>query len=314
MKATLVEHTPVGEGWMYELKWDGYRVLALKNGAEVELLSRNNKPLSTDFPEVVAAVKQLPVETALLDGEVCALDDKGRPRFQLLQGREMGESRPPMYYYVFDLLQQDVHSLLERPLMERKRALEKLLAGAPPAIRYSAPIEGRVEDLLEAVRQQGLEGLIGKAIDSPYRPGQRSREWVKLKVSQEQEFVIGGFTPPKGARKHLGALLLGYFEGDELHFAGKVGTGFNEAWLKRLSTLFAQHRAEANPFIDLQKYGNPRWGQGMTAAEIRQCKWLQPELVAQVKFAEWTDDGLLRHAVFLGMREDKAARDVGRAG
>ena len=156
-----------------------------------------------------------------------------------------------------------------------------------------------------------MEGLIGKLGDSLYRPGARSRDWVKLKVSAEQEFVIGGFTPPKGARHHFGALLVGYYEGEKLCFAGKVGTGFDEAWLKRLSALFKAKTRPACPFVEIKR-GSGRWGQGMTAAEIRQCTWLQPEMVAQIKFAEWTDQGLLRHPVFLGLREDKPAEQVRR--
>lgn len=312
MKATLVKGPPAEAGWIYELKWDGYRALALKNGEEVELISRNNKPLTGDFPELRDALAALPIESALIDGEICALDAEGRPSFQLLQSREMGTARPALYYYAFDLLEVEGRDLKPRPLEERKEALRKLLEEAGDPIRFSAPIEGKVEALLEKVRKLGMEGLIGKRADSEYTPGARSKSWIKLKVSNEQEFVIGGVTPPKGTRKHLGALLVGYYEGKTLHYAGKVGTGFNGAWLSKFAALGKKLRVEACPFADMSKAGRGRWGQGMSASEIRQCTWWKPELVAQIRFAEWTNEGLLRQPVFLGLREDKAASDVRR--
>lgn len=313
MKATLLKEPPVGPDWLYELKWDGYRALALRDGASVELISRNQKPLTADFPELAEALAQLPVKSAVLDGEICALDSEGRPRFQLLQSREMGQARPPLFFYIFDLLQLDGRNLMAQPLAERKKALQQLLFGAPEVLRYSGPIAGDVHDLLVAVRDRGMEGLIGKQAASPYTPGVRSCAWIKLKVSMEQEFVIGGYSPPKGTRQHFGALLVGYYAGETFHFAGKVGTGFDQAWLKRLHQQFQKLRVETVPFADLQKKSRAgRWGQGLTSAELRQCGWVRPELVCQVRFAEWTEQGLLRQPVFLGLREDQAPRDVKR--
>jgi bifunctional non-homologous end joining protein LigD len=312
MKATLVNEPPTGPGWLYELKWDGFRALALKDGAKVQLISRNNKPLTGDFAELAEALAELPAQTAVLDGEICALDPQGRPAFQLLQSREMGGERPPLYFYAFDLLQRDGHDLMAQPLLERKAALQALLENAPASIRFSGAIEGEVHALLAEVRQRGMEGLIGKLRDSPYHPGVRTKSWVKLKVTNEQEFVIGGATPPQGARKHFGALLVGYYEGKKLRLAGKVGTGFNQAWLKRLAKLIGDRETPDCPFTDLPKRGTGRWNQGTSAAEMRRCTWCRPELVCQVKFTEWTHDGSLRHPVFLGLREDKSPSEVTR--
>jgi bifunctional non-homologous end joining protein LigD len=203
---------------------------------------------------------------------------------------------------------------MKKPLVERKAALQELLADAPDGIRFSGAIEGEVDALLEEVRKRGMEGLIGKLRDSTYQPGVRTKSWVKLKVTAEQEFVIGGATPPQGARKHFGALLVGYYEGKKLRLAGKVGTGFNEAWLKRLWKLIGDRKTAQCPFTDLPKRGTGRWNQGISAAEMRRCTWCRPELVCQVKFTEWTHVGSLRHPVFLGLREDKAAAEVVREG
>jgi bifunctional non-homologous end joining protein LigD len=312
MKATLVSEPPPGDKWVYELKWDGFRAIAVKDGEDVELISRNAKSLTGDFPELAEAIAKLSAETAVLDGEICALDADGRPTFQLLQARGLGQAPPPLYYYAFDLLQRDGHDLMKQPLLERKTALEELLDGAPGELRYSATIGGNVRELLEEVRARGMEGLIGKLRDSLYHPGVRSKEWVKLKVTAEQEFVIGGATPPQGSRKHFGALLVGYYAGKQLKFAGKVGTGFNEASLKQLSKLMRASEVDECPFSDLPKKASGRWSQGMTAAEMRRCTWCRPELVCQVKFTEWTNDGSLRHPVFLGLREDKEAEEVRR--
>ena len=312
MKAKLVEKVPPGSQWSYELKWDGYRALAIKRGARVELISRNQKSMTRDFPEVSEAVAQVTAETAVIDGEICALDAHGRPRFQLLQNRGASGARPEIFFYAFDLLHLDGRDLTRLPLEERKHALEGLLGDAPEVLRYSRALEGDVQKLLEKVRAQGMEGLIGKRRDSEYESGKRTGAWVKIKVSAEQEFVIGGYTEPKGTRDHFGALLVGYYAGKELHFAGKVGTGFDQAWLDQLYA--ALHKIEIRncPFVDLPRKSGGRWGQAMTPAQMRLCTWVRPKLVCQVRFAEWTGDGSLRQPVFLGLRGDKDAREVVR--
>jgi bifunctional non-homologous end joining protein LigD len=293
------------------VKLDGYRAIAVINDGEVELWSRNHKPLTADYPEVVAALERLRCRNAVIDGEIVALDAEGRSRFQLLQGRGLPGVRPTIAYYVFDLMHHDGRSLLNLPIEERQRALQQLVGKDEKVLRISPVFETEPADLLEAVRQQGLEGIIAKAPGSLYEPDRRSGTWLKCKVHGEQEFVIGGFTPPKNSRFYFGAVLVGYYEGDRLLYAGKVGSGYNHALLRSLHAEFLKREVASTPFANLPT-PRTRFGTGMTAGEMRKVTWVKPELVAQVRFTEWTDDGMLRHPVFLGLRRDKAARDVVR--
>jgi bifunctional non-homologous end joining protein LigD len=198
------------------------------------------------------------------------------------------------------------------PLVDRKAELEKLLADQTGVIRFSASLGNDPDALLEQARKLGLEGLIGKRPQSVYEPGRRSGTWIKLKLHREQEFVIGGYTPPGGSRSHFGALLVGVHEGDRLVFAGKVGAGFNTKVLGSLHQRFQKIASDKCPFPDLPEDRGGRYGQRITAAEMRRCHWVKPVLVAQIKFAEWTRDHRLRQPVFLGLREDKAAKEVVR--
>jgi bifunctional non-homologous end joining protein LigD len=312
MKATLVAKPPEHGDWLYELKFDGYRALALKTGGDVRLFSSNGKDLSARFPEIAEAVARLPASAAALDGEIVALDGEGRSSFQLLQALEIGEKRPPLAYYIFDLLHYDGANLLAKPLGERRKKLTALLRNAAEPVRESAEIRGDPEKLLAEVRRRGLEGIVGKLRDSRYEPGRRSHSWIKLKSVAEQELVIGGYTPPEGTRLHFGALLIGYYQGKELRFAGKVGTGFNAALLKLLyEKMRGLHRSSC-PFANLPEREQGRWAQNITPREMKRCHWVKPELVCQIRFAEWTQDGKLRHPVFLGLREDKKAIQVVR--
>ena len=311
MMAKPVAQAPPGD-WLWELKLDGYRAIALKGGDEVRLLSRNEKDLGKKFPIVVDAVAEIDCRDAILDGEVVALEEDGRPSFQLLQAYEKGEQRPPLFYYVFDLLQLDGVDLRSRPVTERKEMLKELLADAPETIRYSVPFDAPLEDLLEQARSFGLEGLLGKQPDSRYESGRRSGVWIKLKLILNQEFVIGGYTPPAGGRKYFGAIIVGYYSGDDLYFAGKVGSGFSEKTLKELYDQFQSMPREDCPFVNLPEKRNGRWGQALTPAEMRRCHWVEPKVVCQVQFTEWTQDGLLRQPVFLGPRTDKEPREVVR--
>jgi bifunctional non-homologous end joining protein LigD len=311
MKAKPVSQAPAGN-WLYELKFDGYRAVALKGGYEVRLLSRNEKDLGKKFSSVVEAVTELDCRDAILDGEVVALDETGRPSFQLLQAYEKGEQRPPLFYYVFDLLQLDGVDWRARPLTERKAKLKELLEDAPETIRYSVPFDAPLEDLLEQARSFGLEGLLGKQADSRYETGRRSGAWIKLKLISSQEFVIGGYTPPAGGRKYFGAIIVGYFSDDDLCFAAKVGSGFSEKSLKELYDQFQSLTREDCPFVNLPEKRNGRWGQAITPAEMRRCHWVAPKLVCQVQFTEWTQDDKLRQPVFLGLRTDKEPHEVVR--
>jgi bifunctional non-homologous end joining protein LigD len=310
MKAKLVEKPPAAGEWIYELKFDGIRLIAVKRDKKVSLLSRNQNDLSGRFPEVVEAIENLPPRECVIDGEVVAVDEKGRSSFQLLQAHEMEGRKSPIYFYAFDLLQLDGKSLIELPLEARKNVLEKLCADASDLIRFSGAIGSDAKRLLEEVQHRGLEGLIGKQRNSVYEPGRRSGAWVKLKCVNEQEFVIGGYTPPQGARKNFGAILVGYYENNKLVFAGKVGTGFSSKSLTMLHRKFQKEARDDCPFVDLPSRQNGQWVLGITPSMIKKMHWVSPKFVAQIKFAEWTRDKKLRAPVFLGLREDKNSRDV----
>jgi bifunctional non-homologous end joining protein LigD len=313
MKAKLVEKPPATGDWIYELKFDGIRLIVVKNKDKVSLLSRNQNDLSARFPEIVDAIKNLPADECVVDGEVVALDEEGRSSFQLLQAREMEGRKSPIYFYAFDLLQLDGKSLVSLPLEARKNVLEKLCAGAgDPQIRFSGAIGGEASQLLKEVQRRGLEGIIGKLRNSVYEPGRRSGAWIKLKCVDEQEFVIGGYTPPQGARKYFGAILVGYYKDRDLVFAGKVGTGFTTKSLAALHKKFrAEERAEC-PFVDLPLKQNGQWVLGITPSMMKKIHWINPKFVAEIKFAEWTRDGKLRAPVFLGLRDDKKPGEVVR--
>jgi bifunctional non-homologous end joining protein LigD len=297
---------------MYELKFDGIRLIAVKNAERVSLISRSKNELAGRFPEIVEAVQSLPIADCVIDGEVVALDEKGASSFQLLQAREMEGGQPPIYYYVFDLLQAAGRSFTTLPLEQRKAFLAALCENVADSIRFSGELGGDPIALLREVKLLGLEGVIGKQRGSIYEPDRRSGAWIKLKCVAEQEFVIGGFTPPQGARKYFGALLVGYYEKKRLFFAGKVGTGFTTKLLASLHKRFLSRKRDTCPFADLPSKQGSQWVQGITPAMMRQCEWIDPVFVCQVKFAEWTRDGKLRQPVFLGLREDKKATEVVR--
>lgn len=311
MKALGVTSVP-DDDWLVELKFDGYRTLATVNDGSVELWSRNHNSLSSLFPEIATALASLPCSNATLDGEVVAIDPTGRPRFQLLQGLGRGAHRPPLLYYVFDLLHLNGESLLDRPIEERKTALARLLDRTRPPLRLSPAFNHSPAELLDQVRQQGLEGIVAKHTGSRYEVGRRSGAWLKCRVVHEQEFVVGGFSPPKGSRTVFGALLLGYYEGNRLRYAGKVGTGFDEATRTAVMREAKPLRTNTPPFADLPVGRRSRFGGGLTPADVAEVTWLRPRLVAQVRFSEWTNEGQLRQPVFLGLRRDKSARRVVR--
>ncbi len=312
MKARLVEELARSENWLLELKHDGFRVIAVKNGASVELFSRNYKPLTGTFPNVTEAVRKLTANKLVLDGEVVALNEKGYGSFQLLQNRETITDHSTIVFYVFDLLNVDGRNTRGLPLTQRRELLQPIIANAGDPIRFSATLNGAPEVVLKEVKRLGLEGIIAKKPDSKYEAGQRSGSWVKVKVVHEQEFVVGGYTPPKGSRDHFGSLVIGFYENGKLFFASKVGTGFNQNTLRALHKRFQPLKRATCPFVNLPTKRSGKFGQGISASEMRHCTWLEPKFVAQVRFSEWTSDGGLRQPVFLGLREDKAAEEVTR--
>ncbi len=250
MKALLVEKAPEGAGWMYEIKWDGYRALGIKKDGEVTLCSRSLRDVTADFPEIAEAVRNLPSNNLMLDGEIVALDATGHASFQRLQNyrtRPKAGEHPDLYYYVFDLLNLEKHDLKRVPLQERKDWLQQLLQGVADPIRFSAGLQGDPKILLAEAGKNKLEGLVAKRTDSCYEPERRSSAWLKIKLVQEQEFVIGGYTQPKGTRPYFGAVVVGYYRDRKLYFASKVGTGFDDRTLKSLYETFQQYKTERCP-------------------------------------------------------------------
>jgi bifunctional non-homologous end joining protein LigD len=293
------------------MKIDGYRALAFKADQEVRLVSRNRNSFNDDYPLLIDSLKSLKPKSFIVDGEVAALDEDGRPSFQLLQSYG-AHKRTPLVYYTFNLLSLEESDLRSRPLIERRELLAKLLKKAPENIKLSEQLRGSREELLQVARQFKLEGLTAKRANSLYESGRRSGAWVKVKLTQEQEFVIGGYTPPEGSRKYFGSLLFGYYGTGGLLFAGRVGTGFSERALATLYDGMQRIKRTSCPFINLPEMKPGRWGLGITPAVMKQCSWVEPLLVAQIKFTEWTSGDQLRQPVFLGLRTDKMATDVVR--
>jgi bifunctional non-homologous end joining protein LigD len=291
MLATLVEAPFHERGFIYEEKYDGIRIVAIRDGARVRLLTRNLIDRTADFPEIAAAVARLPAPTLVLDGEIVVFDAAGISRFQLFGA----DTRRKPVYVVFDLLFARGHDLRGRPLAERRAALQKEVTPAGP-LRLARRLAADGFAAFELARERGLEGIVAKDETSAYETGKRSMAWRKVKVRAEEEFVIGGYTAPGGARTHFGAILVGAFDGDRLRYAGKVGTGFTSATLGDLARRFRALVRATPPFVD--------------APRERGVTWLEPRLVAQVGFMERTGDGRLRHPVFLGLRDDKSADEV----
>ena len=307
MKALSTAPPPHDGNWLYEVKFDGFRVLAIKNGKSVELWSRNQKPLNEKFSKVAEAVARLKIERCMLDGEVCALDEQGRSSFQLLQN--LAETQRPVVYYVFDLLFEGKEDLRPLPLTERKTRLEAILLKATDPIRPSAFFTEHPKEVLAKMKDVGAEGAIAKLKNSRYKTGRRSAAWVKIKFHKGQEFVIAGYTLPRKSRKYFGALLLGYYQGKRLIFAGRVGTGFTQKSLRAIYQKLKKLECP-EPFVEQVQEPSGRWRpKGWKASDT---KWVRPELVAQLQFTEWTEDGILRHPSFQGLREDKNPRKIVR--
>jgi bifunctional non-homologous end joining protein LigD len=281
--------------WTYERKLDGLRCIAVRNGPEVELWSRNHLTFTGRFPQIVQALASLPADNFTLDGELVAFDRRGRTSFALLQRREEG-TRPE--FHVFDLTHLLGRDTTVLPLGDRRRLLAQALEGAGDLVRPVEAFEGEPQASLDRACADGWEGLIAKRADSVYRSN-RSPDWRKLKCSASQELVVGGWTDPSGSRVGLGALLVGYYDGNEqLEYAGKVGTGFDDKELVELHRRLLATEIETSPFAG--------------AVKVKGAHWVRPEMVVAVEFTEWTIDGRLRHPRFDGVREDKSAAEVRR--
>jgi bifunctional non-homologous end joining protein LigD len=296
--ATAGAKAPAGDGWIHEIKFDGYRVAARIEGGDARLFTRNGHDWTDRFPEIAATLRRLPVRRALLDGEVVALRPDGISSFGALQAALSASSTAPLRYQAFDLLHLDDHDLRAASQLDRKEALRSLLARADLGrrVRYTDHVVGQGPAFFARACRMGLEGIISKRADARYRPG-RGRTWSKVKCTRHDEFVVGGYTPPKGSRSALGALLLGAYRGDALVYAGRVGSGFGERQLERLSETLRSLERPTSPFEG-------------SVPDAAGATWVEPELVVEVAFTERTADGRLRHPTFRGVREDKDPQEI----
>jgi bifunctional non-homologous end joining protein LigD len=298
---------PSGRQWLYELKLDGYRAIAFKRNGAVHLRSRNDKDFNTRYPAVVQALTRLPDNT-VIDGEIVAFDEEGRPSFNVLQN--YGSASLPVVYYVFDVMVLAGRDVTREPLQKRReRLVKKVLPKVPEPVRYSAPLDAELPILIQSVRAHGFEGIVAKRRDSAYEPGLRSGAWMKMRVNRGQAFVIGGYT--RGT-KTFDALVFGYYDGDRLIYVARTRNGFTPAARAQLFKKFKGLETGECPFVNLPEAKSGRWGQGLTKAKMAEVQWLEPALVGQFEFLEWTADNHLRHSRFIALREDKRARDVVR--
>ncbi|WP_092048368.1 DNA ligase D [Planctomicrobium piriforme] len=302
--ATLVSAAPDGDAWLHEMKFDGYRLLAHLQDGQVRLMTRNGNDWTKKFAPLAKAVGLLPVESAVLDGEVVLLREDGKPDFQRLQNALKASDSADFVYYLFDVPYCNGHDLRAARLIDRKQVLESLLKQVDPGndgmLRYSDHIQGAGADVLRQSCRHELEGIVSKQLDSHYQSG-RTKSWVKSKCLKRQEFVIGGYTRPSGARSGFGALLLGYHDNGELQYCGKVGTGFTDETLKQMLPALEKRSRKTCPFVKVP-----------TAIKRQLASWTEPQLVAEVEFSEWTDDNALRHPSFKGLRDDKPAKQITR--
>jgi DNA ligase D-like protein (predicted ligase) len=296
MKAVLTPERFTDQGWIFERKLDGVRCVAIRDRGSVRLLSRNDLSLNRRYPEIASALESQPQQRFAVDGEVVAFDGAQTSFAKLAQ---RGQTHVPVFFYIFDVLWLDGQDVRALPLRTRKRLLRAELRFEDHSLRFSTHRNRDGEAFFQEACRKGWEGLVAKRANSPYT-ARRSRDWLKLKCEQGQELVIAGYTPPKGSRLDFGALLVGYYDGQDLRYAGKVGTGFDAATLRSLGERLRALAQDHPPFPD--------------AGSIRErgIVWVKPELVAEIGFSEWTSAGRLRHPRFLGLRDDKSPREVVR--
>ncbi len=293
MLATLTDKPFDSADWIYEIKWDGYRAVAFIKNEEVDIFSRNNISFNDKFKPVVEALKQLKIN-AVIDGEIIALNEKGQADFQQLQNYQKTGKTATLVYYVFDLIWYEGKDYMQLPLIERKELLKNVLPANSDIIKFSDHVHEQGKTFFELAINQGLEGIMAKKTDSEYLPDVRTKSWLKIKNNKQLEAIICGYTKPRNSRKNFGALILGMYEGTELFYIGHTGSGFNETTLKDVYQLLQPLVIEESPFKKKPKTNMP-------------VTWIKPQLVCEIKFTEWTDEKILRHPIFLGLREDKSA-------
>jgi bifunctional non-homologous end joining protein LigD len=304
MECLAVSKVPDSSKWVYEIKLDGYRALGIKSDGDVRLVSRRNNSFNRQHPLLVEALGDLPEDT-VVDGEIVALDESGFPNFSLLQNYRSEASR--IHFFVFDLLVYQGRDIAHLPLIERRSILRSAVNLNSGRVRITDYLEASAIDILRAVRQQGLEGLIGKRKDSRYEPGKRSGAWIKYRVNRGQELVVGGYIPGSHG---LDSIVVGYYRGRDLVYVARVRNGFVPASRRQLFATLRPLEMRDCPFVNLPEKNRSRWGEGLTAEDMKKCVWLRPELVAQIEFLEWTEGDHLRHPKFAGLRADKDPRKV----
>jgi DNA ligase D-like protein (predicted ligase) len=303
MECALVSRLPEGPDWTYEVKFDGYRAIGVKTSRETILYSRNHKNFSKRFPQIAEALRELPVDT-VIDGEVVALNESGRPDFHGLQHFTAKASR--IRYFVFDLLVLNGRDLTSLPLIERR----KLLAGINIRCSWiciSEHFNISAADMLAAVRQQHLEGVVAKRKTSVYEAGKRTGSWAKMRINKGQEFVIGGYFP---GQHGIDSIVVGYYRGDDLVYVARTRNGFVPATRRTVYEKLKPLAIDKCPFVNLPETGRARWGDLLDAEKMKKCVWVRPKLLAVIEFLEWTEGDRLRHSKFISLRDDKDARRV----
>ena len=303
MECLPVASVPEGPDWSYELKLDGYRLEAVRDNGRSKLFSRRGHDLTKQFPWVAGALDHLPAGT-VIDGELVALASDGRPDFNLLQSYRSANAN--IILYVFDILVLRNQSLMGLSFVERRTHLEQVVTPGP-YIDISQAVTSSVDEMIDFVRTNGMEGIVAKRNSSVYQPGKRTGLWVKRRINAGQEFVIGGFIP---SELGVDSLIIGFYRGEHLIYAGRVRAGFVPATRRAIFERIKHLRTPDCPFVNLPEKAEGRWGQGLTVEKMRTCVWIRPEAVAQVEFLQWTEGDHLRHTKFIGLREDKDPREI----
>jgi DNA ligase D-like protein (predicted ligase) len=305
MECLPVPKLPAGRGWLHEIKLDGWRLESVKTGGKVMLYSRRGKSFNTQFKEIANALNYLPDET-VIDGEVVAIDENGRPNFNLLQNfRSAGTN---IQYFAFDILMHKGKELTRLPLSQRRQVLASVIR-PDTYVEISEASNRPLSEMVKFIREHGLEGIVAKRADSVYQPGLRTGLWRKQRLNRGQEFVVGGYVP-----SHLGvdSLVVGFYRGQDLYYAARVRAGFIPATRLKVFDAIKHLKTAKCPFVNLPEKEAGRWGQGLTAEKMKLCVWLRPEAVAQIDFLEWTGANHLRHTKFVSLRDDKDPREVVR--